>query len=39
MGAGLTIIIVVDDMLLIRSKAEVTWSKLVISKRLKIKDL
>jgi len=34
-----TIIVWVDDMLLIESKAEVTWWKLAISERFKIKDL
>ena len=36
---GATIIVWVDDMLLIGSKAEVTWMKSAISKRFKIKDL
>jgi len=38
-GSGATIIVWVDDMLLIGSKAEVTWMKSAISKRFKIKDL
>ena len=35
----MTIIVWVDDMLLIGSKVEVTWMKSAISKRFKIKDL
>jgi len=38
-GSDATIILWVDDMLLIGSKAEVTWMKSAISKRFKIKDL
>jgi len=38
-GSGATIIVWVDDMLLIGSKAKVTWMKSAISKRFKIKDL
>jgi len=38
-GSGPTIIIWVNDMLLIGSKAEVTWMKSAISKRFEIKEL
>ena len=38
-GSGANIIVWVDDMVLIGSKAEVTWMKSAISKRFKIKDL
>ena len=38
-GSGATIIVWVDDMLLIGSKADVRWMKSAISKRFKIKDL
>ena len=37
--SGATIIVWVDDMLLIGTKAEVRWMRSAISKRFKIKDL